>query len=160
MAEVMSREEVQEPWGKVLRYDIKRPWLSDQVETLPDIPALRLWKTQYPLQNKKRMTELELWPLFVCYRLYDHDGRQLDLEDIHAMMRMFFYGRDYVLEPRLFDNIDEPKVRESDMGNELCTKAKDTHYTLDWIKRIDGWYEELQNNDPDVKAKAEELSGL
>ena len=151
------------PEGKVVayRYEIYRPPKDrveepDRVEMLPDIPILKIHKREYPTHDKEPMMELLLWPLFVCYNLYYHDERQLDLLDIHAIMCMVFHGQGHRMEPRLYEKLD----RDNDMTKELDAKADNEDYTVPWKERIGRWYKELQDNDPEVKAKAEELSGL
>ena len=137
-------------------YEIYRP-SNDRVEVLPDIPVLKLPKHKYPYHRKERMTELLLWPLFACYNLYYHDERRLDYEDTHAIMCMVFYGQGQSIDRRVYDKLDEVT---SDMTKELCDKAKNGDYAAPWKERIGRWYKELQDNDPEVKAKAKELSGL
>ena len=145
------------PEGKTeaYRYEIYRP-PNDRVEVLPDIPILEIPETAYPVHDREHMTELLLWPLFICFKLYYHDERQLDLEDIHAIMCMVFRGQGHRMEPRLYEKLE----RNNDMTKELDAKAENEDYTVPWKERIGRWYKELQDNDPEVKAKAEALSGL
>ena len=158
MVNVESKKKISLGGGKrAYRYKIYRPF-TDEVEELPDIPVLDIQPTYYPKQGGKHMTELQLWPLFVCYRLYYHEGRPLDVEDIHAMMRLAFHGNKLQLETKTFEKLD------GDAGGgmlmKLFAKANDPHFRQPWIERIGRWDKELHEQDPDVKAKAEELSGL
>ena len=145
------------PEGKTVayRYEIYRP-PNDRVEVLPDIPILEMPKARYPKHDHEHMVELLLWPLFVCHKLYYHDERQLDLEDTHAMMCMVFHGQGHKMEPKTYDRLDQ----DNDMTTELNAKAQNEDYTVPWIECIGRWYTELQGNNSEVKAKAEELSGL
>ena len=158
MVRVKTKKDVRvSPEGKTVAYsyEIYRP-PNDRVEVLPDIPVLKLPKHKYPYHHKERMTELLLWPVFVCFNLYYHDERRLDYEDTHAIMCMVFHGQGQSIDRRLYDKLDDI----TEMTNELYDKAANEDYTVPWKERIGRWYKELQDKDPEVKAKAKELSGL
>lgn len=157
MVRIKSKEEVKSN-GRHLGYvyEIYRP-SSDQVEEeLPLIPTFRKHEKHPRKHDGEIMTELLIWPLFVCYKLYYHERRQLDVEDIHKIMRMVFHGKEYSLETKLFQHMDGDNV----MTTELNLQAKNQYCTEPWIPRVDLWYKELQDKDPTVKAKAEGYSGL
>ena len=160
MLHIKSQEKVpSEETAVAYRYEILRPF-TGKVEELPDIPILGLLQNQWPYQAGLRMTELVLWPLFVGYQFYYYEQRQLDIQDIHAIMRMVFYGQDFRIEHKLYERLDPAHKKKSDMEVQLWANAQNKDYRLPWMKRFGRWYQELQDQDPEVKAKAEELSGL
>ena len=157
MVRVASKEYIPSKEKTVAyRYKIYRP-STDQVEELPDIPVLKIPKQHTPSHKGEHMEELLLWPLFFCYKLYDREGRQLDVEDTHAIMRMVFHGYEYPIEVGVLETFDKSNHRATIA---LEAKAQNKDFTVPWRERVDRWYKELQDKDPEVKDKAEELSGL